>query len=97
LFRRKRIVAPHQHIAHHIEHRIALARDLDAEVHLANLRQSILPLRFLQITRVVRFELLEHIRATPLHSQQQQTKEVEQRQRRVNADVGGRGRYTLHA
>lgn len=53
LLRGKRIVATHKHAAHHVEHRVALAGDLDTKIHFADLRQGLVPLCLLQVAGVV--------------------------------------------
>lgn len=66
LLRCKRIVPAHQHTAHHVQHRIALARYLDSEIHLSNLSQRLVPAVLFQLRSVMRFELFVQICATSL-------------------------------
>ena len=78
------------HTPHHVKQRIPLPRNADPKIHLANLRQRVVPnAHLLNIRRVMSRQLLVQIRAPPLHSQQQQTEEVEEGERRVHAHVGG--------
>lgn len=68
-----------KHIAHHIHERVALARDLDSEILLANLGQELIPnTNVPDLRRVVRSQLFEQICASALDGQQQQADEVEQ-------------------
>lgn len=67
------------HAAHHVEERVALARDADPEVHLADLRQSVAPGgHLLQVRRVVLRELLIEVAASALDRQQEKSEEVEE-------------------
>lgn len=45
----------------------------------------------------MRLQLLEEVRAAALDREEQQAEEVEEREGRVDADVGGGGRDALHA
>ena len=78
---RSRLGAPASkahHTAHHIEQRVALSRDLDTKVHLADRRQRIVPASdLLDIGCVMPGQLLVQIWTTSLHSQQEQAEEVE--------------------
>ena len=74
----ERIVAAHQHAAHHVEHRVALRGYLDAEVHLAHLRQSVVPLYLFQMSQVVSFELFEEVGRAALDSEEKKAEEVEE-------------------
>lgn len=67
------------HAAHHVEERVALAGDADAKVHLADLRQSVIPGGdFFQIRRIMLRELLVQIAASSLNRQQEESEEVEE-------------------
>lgn len=87
---RFRATAPESHHAtHHIKQRIALSRDLDAKIHLANRRQRVVPAPdLLDVGGVMFCQLLVQIGATPLDRQQQQTEEVEERKRGIDAHIG---------
>jgi hypothetical protein len=87
-----------QHTAHHIHQGVPLSWDLDSEVLLANLRQSIIPdTKFPNLCRVVCSKLTEEIGASALDSQQQQTDEIYQRKRREYTGIRAGTADFLHA
>lgn len=90
--------ATHEHTAHHVHERVALTRNPDAEVHLADLIQRVVPARHLvQMRLVVALEHPEEICATTRHGEQQQSEEVEKRQRRIYAEIEARTADFLYA
>lgn len=90
LLLRKRIATAHQHTTHHIKHGITLARNFDAEIHLANLQEGLFPCGdFFEVRGVVLFEGLEEVGGAALDGEEQEAEEIEEGQGGVDADVAG--------
>lgn len=91
------LTAAKEHAAHHVEQRIAaLPGDLDAEPDLADLQEGVAPqaLDVLEVCRVVFGELLEQARVALLRGQHDQRQEIQQRDRREDAQAEARlGRF----
>ena len=86
-----------QHPAHHVHQRVALPGDLDGEVLLANLSQSIVPdTSFSNLCRIVCSELSEEIGTSALDGQQQHADEVHQRKGREHPGIGAGTADILH-
>lgn len=86
-----------QHTAHHVHQGVSLAGNLDGEVLLANLSQSIVPnTNFSNLYCIVCGELSEEIGTSALDSQQQHGEEVHQREGREHPGVGAGTTDILH-
>jgi hypothetical protein len=86
-----------QHTAHHIHQGVSLPGNLNGEVLLANLSQSIIPYaNVFNLCRIVGSELLEQISTSALDGQQQQADEVQQREGRVDPGIGTGAADFLH-
>ena len=74
--------------AHHVEERVALPRPLDAEVHLGDHLQRLVPRpNFRNMRCVLVLQLLEQIGASSLHCKKEQAKEIQEWKAGEDTDI----------
>lgn len=91
------LTSSEQHTAHHVHQWVSLPGNLDGEVLLANLSQSIVPdTNFSNLCCIVCSELSEEIGTSALDGQKQHGDEVYQRKGREHPGVGAGTADFLH-